>query len=90
VLNGPKGTECDLSSGHCGVCGHRGELFELPERPGKYCLECSADVATATLLATEIDAATFAGRNTNELISEFAQISSRMLYRAQSAELGNF
>jgi hypothetical protein len=89
VLNGPKGTECDLSSGHCGVCGHRGELFELPGRPGKYCLECSADVATVILLTTEIDAATFDGRNTNELISEFTQISSRMLDRAQSAELGN-
>jgi len=89
VLNGPKGTECDLSGGHCGVCGHRGELFELPGRPGKYCLECSADVATAILLTTEIDSATLDGRSTNELVAEFSQISSRMLDRAQSAELGN-
>jgi hypothetical protein len=88
VLIGPKGTECDLS-GQCNVCGHRGELFELPGRPGKYCLECSADVATAILLTTEIDAATLDGRNSNELVEEFAVISSRMLERAQSAELGN-
>jgi len=88
VLIGPKGTECDLS-GQCNVCGHHGELFELPGRPGKYCLECSADEATAILLTTEIDAATLDGRDSNELVDEFAVISGRMLERAQSAELGN-
>jgi serine/threonine-protein kinase HipA len=36
----------------------------------------------------EIDAATLAGRNTNALILECAEISGRMLDRAQSAELG--
>ena len=40
------------------------------------------------LLITEIDAATFAGRNTNALVSECTEISGRMLDRAQSAELG--
>jgi hypothetical protein len=45
-------------------------------------------VAAAILLTAEIDAATLSGRNTNELVSEFAQITSRMLQRAQSAELG--
>jgi hypothetical protein len=64
------------------------ELFELPGRIDKLCLECSADLATAILLSTEIDAATLAGRNTNALVSEFAEISGRMLDRAQSAELG--
>ncbi|HXC48853.1 MAG TPA: hypothetical protein VNU20_11215 [Candidatus Sulfotelmatobacter sp.] len=52
-------------------------------------MECSADVAAVILLTTEIDAATLAGANTNELISEFTLISNRMLGRAQSAELGN-
>jgi hypothetical protein len=52
-------------------------------------LECSADVATVILLTTEIDSATLDGRSTNELVAEFSQISSRMLDRAQSAELGN-
>jgi hypothetical protein len=88
VLIGPKGTECDLS-GQCSVCGHCGELFELPGRSGKYCLECSADVATVILLTTEIDAATLDGQNTKELVDEFSLISSRMLERAQSAELGS-
>ncbi len=74
--------------GHCSVCGCVTELVELPGRIDKFCLECSGDVATAILLTTEIDAATLSGRNTNELVSEFAQISSRMLERAQSAELG--
>jgi hypothetical protein len=46
-------------------------------------------VATAILLTTEIDVATLAGRSTNALVSEFSEISSRMLERSQSAELGN-
>ena len=74
--------------GHCSVCGCVTELVELPGRLEKFCPECSGDVATAILLTTEIDAATLAGKNTNSLVSEFAQISNRMLERAQSAELG--
>jgi hypothetical protein len=71
--------------GHCSVCGHIAELFELPGRIDKCCLACSADLATTILLTTEIDAATVAGRNTRALVSEFAEISSRVLHRAQSA-----
>jgi hypothetical protein len=89
MVTGPKGSEQDLS-GQCSVCGHRGDMFDLPGRFEKYCLGCSADVAAVILLTTEIDAATLAGTNTNELISEFALISNRMLGRAQAAELGNF
>jgi hypothetical protein len=88
MVTGPKGSEFDLG-GHCSVCGHNGEIFDLPGRFEKYCLECSADVAAVILLTTEIDAATLAGANTNELVSEFTLISNRMLGRAQSAELGN-
>jgi hypothetical protein len=72
-------------SGHCSVCGGVTELLELPGRTGKFCLSCSADLATVILLGTEIDAATVAGRNTNALVSEFEEISARMLGRAQSA-----
>jgi hypothetical protein len=71
--------------GHCSVCGHVGELFELPGRMDKFCLSCSADLATVILLGTEIDAATMAGRNADPLVSEFNEISTRMLSRAQSA-----
>jgi hypothetical protein len=71
--------------GYCSVCGRIAELFELPGRTDKCCLACSADLATTILLTTEIDAATLAGRNTNALVSEFAEISSRVLHRAQSA-----
>jgi hypothetical protein len=88
MLTGPKGTEQDLIE-QCGVCGRMDELFELPGRTQKCCLECSADLPTAILLSTEIDAATLAGRNTNALVSELSEISSRMLERSQSAELGN-
>lgn len=76
------------SIGRCSVCGCITELVELPGRIDKFCFECSGDVATAILLTTEIDAATLSGGNTDELVSEFAQISGRMLERAQSAELG--
>jgi hypothetical protein len=84
MLSGPKGTEHDLIA-TCSVCGHTEELFELPGRTEKCCLECSADLATAILLSTEIDAATLAGRNSNALLTEFTEVSSRMLERSQSA-----
>jgi hypothetical protein len=87
VLNNLQAVDQELV-GHCSVCGCVTELVELPGRIDRFCLECSGDVATAILLTTEIDAATLSGGNTNELMSEFAQISSRMLERAQSAELG--
>jgi hypothetical protein len=77
-------TEQDLV-GHCSVCGRVTDLLELPGKTDKFCLPCSADLATVLLLGTEIDAATMAGRNTDGLVSEFNEISARMLDRAQSA-----
>jgi hypothetical protein len=77
-------TEKDVIS-QCSMCGRVTELFELPGRADKFCLSCSADLATVILLGTEIDAATVAGQNTSELVYEFNEISTRMLGRAQSA-----
>jgi hypothetical protein len=88
MSTGPKGTEQD-SIAPCSVCGRIEPFFDLPGRTEKYCLECSADLATAILLSTEIDAAAMAGKSTNALESEFSEISSRMLERSQSAEMGN-
>jgi hypothetical protein len=88
MLSGPKGSEQYLV-GQCSVCSLVAESFELPGRTEKYCRACSADVATAILLTTEIDVATLAGQNTNAFMSEFSEISSRMLERSQSAQLGN-
>ena len=83
---GPKWEQLDQEVvGHCSACGHVAELFELPGRGGKYCLACSADIATSVILSAEIDAATMNGCDANALVSEFAEISSRMLVRAQSA-----
>ena len=67
----------------CTVCGRRTELFELPGRRDKYCLECSADVATSILLTTEIDAATISGQETAGLVAEFLQSRRRLLEREQ-------
>ena len=78
-------TEQDLI-GQCSVCGRVKELLELPGKTDKFCLACSADLATVILLGTEIDAGTMAGRNTDALVSEFDEISTRMLARAQSAQ----
>jgi hypothetical protein len=89
MMMGPKGCEEDLSS-QCSVCGRIEELFELPGRPERYCLGCSADIATTSLLVSEIDAATLAGQNTSFLISEYEQVGARLLGRSQSAELGSF
>jgi hypothetical protein len=90
-----KGTAVSLNTkdvgretiGHCSVCGRIGQLVELPGRIDKSCLACSADLATATLLITEIVAATLAGRNTNALASECTESGRRMLERAQFAGL---
>jgi hypothetical protein len=62
MLMEPDCCKSDLSS-RCSVCGRADELLELPGRTEKYCLGCSADLATATLLTAEIDAATLAGQN---------------------------
>jgi hypothetical protein len=75
--------------GQCGVCGRVRDLFDLPGRPEKFCLECSADLATAIQLSTEISAAARAGSRIDALESEFAEISRRMLERSQSADLGD-
>jgi len=60
-------------------------LVELPKRSEKCCLECSADVATVILLQSGIDAATLAGKHADDLAAELAQLSKRLLERAQSA-----
>jgi hypothetical protein len=73
----------------CGVCGRLRDLFELPGRPEKFCLECSADLATVIQLSTEIGAATRAGTNTGTLESEVLEMSRRMLERSQSADLSD-
>jgi hypothetical protein len=70
--------------GRCSICGHVANIFELPGRAEKYCLDCSPDLASVAVLADEIDAATLSGTNASTLISEFEEISSRMLVRAQS------
>jgi hypothetical protein len=73
----------------CGLCGRVRDLFELPGRPEKFCLECSADLATVIQLSTEIGAATRAGRSIDALESELSEISRRMLERSQSAGLSD-
>jgi hypothetical protein len=72
-------------SSWCSVCGGDGGFAILPGGFGKTCLECSTDINLADLLVLEIDEGTFAGRDTNDMVSELAEISSRMLNRAQTA-----
>ena len=84
MSSGPKGSE-ESSILPCSVCGHGPALFDLPGRNEKYCLQCSADVATSILLTTEIDAATLAGRETKGLVAEFEQLSRSLLQRVQLA-----
>ena len=74
---------------HCGLCGRVRDLFELPGRPEKFCLECSADLATVIQLSAEIGAATRAGTDTGTLESEVSEMSRRMLERSQSADLSD-
>lgn len=83
MLCGPKGSTAGRSLLQCSACGRESELFELPGRKEKYCLECSADVATSILLAAEIDAANRSGEETGGLVAEFLQTGRRLLARAQ-------
>lgn len=85
-----KGSESERESiGQCSVCGVFGELFGLPERKGRCCISCSADLATVTLLTEEIDSATLSGRSAEKLIEELNVLSTRMLGRSQSADSGS-
>jgi hypothetical protein len=70
----------------CGLCGRTRDLFELPGRTEKFCLECSADLATVIQLSTEIGAATRSGESIDALESELSEMSRRMLERSQSAD----
>jgi hypothetical protein len=76
-------------AGQCSMCGRVRNLFVLPGRPEKFCLECSADVASAIQLTTEIDAEASAGRATAALESEFSEVSRRILERSQLADLSD-
>jgi hypothetical protein len=84
MLCGPKGSE-ERPVLQCSVCGRQTELVELPGKDDKYCFECSADVAAAIVLASEIRAGRMAGEDVKSLIVEFAEFSQRMLERAQWA-----
>jgi hypothetical protein len=83
MLCGPKGSSAAGPFSQCSACGRHTELFDLPGRSERYCLECSADVATSVLLAAEIDAAHKSGDDTGELVAEFLQMGRRLLARAQ-------
>ena len=87
MLCGPKGSTADSSVLQCSACGRQAELFALPGRKEKYCLECSADIATSILLATEIDAANRSGEDTGSLVAEFLQMGRRLLARAQLQQM---
>jgi hypothetical protein len=89
MFTGPKWSEEGLVW-QLSIWGRVKRWFELPERSEKYCLECSADVATAALLTTEIDTGTFSGQDVDVLIGELEELSFRLLARSQSAELGSF
>jgi hypothetical protein len=70
----------------CSICGRSEKFFPLPGRKENLCLACSADVATVAVLRTEIDAATYAGQDADNMLDEFWQLSRRLLTRAQSVD----
>lgn len=91
MMSGPKGCEGSLSSLHCSLCGRKvDELFEMVGKPGRCCLDCSADLATEEILTAEIDSGTLAGRNVGDLVNEWQDLAARILQRSQSTELGTY
>ena len=83
-----KGTEEPGLFGSCALCGRYRELSELPGAAGRYCLTCSADLATAVLLTEEIDAGTMNGRDVEGLVAELSELSAEVLTRSQSLDFG--
>lgn len=83
MLPKPKQTEKAAAS-QCSLCGHHAHLVELPGLPDKYCSSCGADVATSILLKTEITAAWLSGQRYAPLAAELAQLTERLVARAQS------
>jgi hypothetical protein len=83
-----RGTEVAGLFGSCELCGRDEELFELPGAGGRYCLSCSADLATALLLTEEIDAGTMSGREVEGLAAELSELSAGVLARSQSLNFG--
>jgi len=88
MLSGPKGTE-QSSVAPCSICGCIGRSFDLPGTTEKFCWSCSTDVASILVLTAEIDSAERVGEGTDALLAELTDISSRMLQRSQSADLGS-
>jgi len=76
-------------AGECVLCGREQELFRLPGTGGRFCLACSADLATVLLLKEEIDAATLNGRDAEGLIEELSEVSAAVLARSQSTDFGS-
>jgi hypothetical protein len=91
MTSGPKGCEGSLSSLQCSLCGRKvEELFEILGKPGRCCLDCSADLTAEGILTAEIDSGTLDGRNVGDLVNEWEDLAARILQRSQSAELGAY
>jgi len=75
MLCGPKGSE-QRSRLQCGVCGATGNCLSSPDTD-RLCLSCGADLAISEQVTIEIDAAALSGRETENLLAEFTQLSQR-------------
>lgn len=67
--------------GQCDACSRPCKLFALPGRHARHCLECSADIATLFLLATEIDVSRRSRLDVEHLESEWAEVDQRLMSR---------
>jgi len=67
--------------GQCDACSRPCKLFALPGRYARHCLECSADIATLFVLATEIDANRRSNLNVDDLEREWAEVDQRLITR---------
>jgi hypothetical protein len=67
--------------GECDACSRPSKLFALPGRRARHCLECSADIATLFLLATEIDVSRRSRLDVEHLEREWAEVDQRLMSR---------
>lgn len=69
--------------GFCDSCDRDAELFQLPGREDKNCVDCDSDISTMVLLYEALNDAERQGVNAVELEEEVIEILLRYLTRCR-------
>jgi len=73
----------------CDTCGCRSELFRLPDRKDRNCVECNTDTSILVLLYRKLEIAERIGGHSADLEAEIVPILHRFLERSGSLACAN-